>query len=99
MIRKYKLVFCIVFSLGAMALLLLFWRHHDIAVLRPAGTISQQQMHLIVVTSLLSLIIVVPVFGFLFFVAWKYRAGNKKAQYKPDWDRNRWAETIWWLVP
>jgi len=45
------------------------------------------------------LIVVVPVFGLLVLFAWKYRASNTKARYTPDWDRNRLAEIVWWLVP
>jgi cytochrome o ubiquinol oxidase subunit 2 len=45
------------------------------------------------------LIVVIPVFVLTFGIAWKYRASNTKAKYSPDWDHNRTAETIWWLIP
>ncbi len=48
---------------------------------------------------LLSLVVVVPVFAMTLGIAWKYRADNSKAKYRPDWDGDRRAETIWWLVP
>lgn len=71
----------------------------NVAVLNPKGTIAQDQFDLLVFTSLLSLIIVVPVFALTIYISFKYRAGNKKAKYNPEWDRSRTAEAIWWLVP
>ncbi len=49
--------------------------------------------------SLLSLVVVIPVFGLTFWIAWKYRASNTRARYRPDWDGSRVLEAIWWLVP
>jgi cytochrome o ubiquinol oxidase subunit 2 len=71
----------------------------NFAVLNPKGTIAQDQFELLIFTSLLSLIIVVPVFALTIYISIKYRAGNKKATYNPEWDRSRTAEAIWWLVP
>ena len=47
----------------------------------------------------LSLIVVIPVYIMLFLFAWKYREGNTKAKYSPDWDHSALLETIWWTVP
>lgn len=47
----------------------------------------------------LMLIVVIPVFLLMIFVSWRYRAGNKKATYRPDWDYNHWFECIWWGFP
>ena len=71
----------------------------NIAVLNPKGAIAAQERDLILFTVLLSLIIVIPVFFLTFMIAWKYRASNKKAKYTPDWDGNKWIETIWWGIP
>lgn len=84
---------------GGLTALLLYVTRYDISVLSPKGKIADEQYELIVLTALLSLIIVVPVFALTFFIAWKYRASNKKAKYSPDWDGNRWLEGVWWLVP
>lgn len=77
----------------------LLLRGNNVAVLNPKGTIAESQFDLMVFTSLLSLIVVVPVFALTVFVTWKYRAGNKKATYKPGHDSDKVAEAIWWLVP
>lgn len=74
-------------------------RGTSIDVLAPKGTIAEQQFDLILLTSLLSLIIVIPVFALTFFIVWKYRAGNTKAKYDPQWDHSRKLEAAWWLIP
>jgi len=100
MSKKYKIAVSVLISLGAIvAGGILLLRGNTIAVLNPKGSIAQEQFDLIILTSLLSLIIIVPVFGLTFYIAWKYRVGNKKAAYRPDWDRSRLAESIWWLIP
>src|SRR5438552_18687903 len=76
-----------------------FLGRHNVAVLNPQGTIADQQRQLIVTATLLMTVIVVPVFALTFGIAWRYRAGNKKARYSPDLADNRWAEAIWWLIP
>ncbi|HEX7259876.1 MAG TPA: ubiquinol oxidase subunit II [Candidatus Saccharimonadia bacterium] len=84
---------------GLVGGLVLFLAAHPVAVLDPRGLIASEQRNLIVVTTLLMLLIVVPVFGMTFGIAWKYRAGNTKARYTPDWDHSRVAETLWWGIP
>jgi cytochrome o ubiquinol oxidase subunit 2 len=74
-------------------------RDADIAVLNPQGLIAKQQRDLIVFTTLLSVVVVLPVFTLLGLFAWKYREGNKKATYTPDEDGNKWLEVLWWGIP
>ncbi len=71
----------------------------DIAVLNPKGTIASQQRNLILTTTLLSLVVVLPVFALTIGIALKYRAGNTKANYTPEWDHHRGLETLWWGIP
>lgn len=85
---------------GALVAGLVLLIHGDVfAVLDPKGVIAAQQRDLIIVVTLLMMLVVIPVFGMTFFIAWKYRAGNTKARYQPDWDHNRWAEITWWGFP
>lgn len=71
----------------------------EIPVLAPSGTIAQQQYILILITLGLGFFVVVPVFILLFSIAWRYRAGNKKAKYDPELEGNRLLEFFWWGVP
>lgn len=77
----------------------IFLQSNNIAVLNPKGLIANQERDLMVTATLLMLIVVIPVFILTFFIAWKYRASNKKAKYTPEWDHNRVIETIWWVIP
>lgn len=69
------------------------------SVLAPAGAIGASEATLLINATLLMLIVVVPVFALLFFFAWRYRAGNKKAAYVPDWEHSKMDELVWWAVP
>jgi cytochrome o ubiquinol oxidase subunit II len=97
--RKSKLfAFVFITALLVAVVLLVMYRSH-FAVLNPEGTIADQQRDLLIFASLLSLIVVIPVFFLIFFIAWKYRAGNKKAKYSPEWDHSHKLEFIWWGIP
>jgi cytochrome o ubiquinol oxidase subunit II len=97
--KRAKLGLGLIALLIVAALVIISGLLSDAAILQPRGTIARQQRDLIVWTSALSLLVVVPVFAMLFGIAWKYREGNHKARYTPDWDHNRLAEAIWWGLP
>lgn len=98
--KKYKSPLFVLLCLGVVILVsALYLRGTNIAVLNPKGSIAEQQFDLIVFTSLLSLLIIVPVFALTFYIAFKYRASNKKAKYNPDLDHNTLAEALWWGIP
>ena len=78
----------------------LFFGHSG--VLHPAGLIALAERKVILVTFLLSGLVIIPVFFFLFFFAMKYRAGTPAAEavHEPNWDHDNWrAEALWWFVP
>lgn len=97
--KKSKIIFLILLGLIALAVFTFLLYGKDIPVLDPQGTIAGKQRDLIVIATLLMLIVVIPVYILTFAIAWRYRAGNKKAKYSPDLAGNRWAETIWWGIP
>lgn len=71
----------------------------NIDVLNPHGAIAVKERNLIVFTLVLSAIVVVPVFAMLIIFSLRYREGNKKAAYRPNWGGNRLLEAIWWGIP
>lgn len=71
----------------------------QMVVLDPAGDVAQQQGDLVVISTLLMLIIIVPVMALTGLFAWKYRATNTAATYKPDWDHSTQLELLIWAVP
>ncbi len=71
----------------------------NMVVLDPAGDVAQQQGDLVVISTLLMLIIIVPVMALTGYFAWKYRAANETATYKPDWDHSTQLELAIWAIP
>jgi cytochrome o ubiquinol oxidase subunit 2 len=68
-------------------------------VLDPKGIIGAKQRDLLLIATYLMLIVVIPVFILTFAFAWRYREGNDKAKYTPDWGDSVLAESIWWGLP
>jgi cytochrome o ubiquinol oxidase subunit II len=68
-------------------------------VLFPAGDVARQEAHLLAITTLLILLIVVPVMGLILLFAWRYRQGNSRAVYRPDWNHSTALELVIWSVP
>ncbi|MDD0809944.1 ubiquinol oxidase subunit II [Curvibacter sp. RS43] len=68
-------------------------------VMNPSGDIAAQQGHLIVVSTLLMLLIIVPVIALTLFFAWRYRQSNTQAAYEPDWDHSTQLELVIWGAP
>jgi cytochrome o ubiquinol oxidase subunit 2 len=71
----------------------------NIQVLNPKGIVAEDERKLFIFTTVLGLLVVLPVFVMTFAIAWKYREGNHKARYRPDWDHSVVAETLWWGIP
>ncbi len=89
----------LVLLLGIVVLTGWYLRRHTVDILQPAGTIGAKERGLIEFCALLSLVVVIPVFTILTYIAVHYREGNTKATYKPDQDGNKVAEIVWWVIP
>jgi cytochrome o ubiquinol oxidase subunit 2 len=68
-------------------------------LLHPSGAVAAQQGHLIVQSTVLMLIIVIPVIALTIIFAWRYRQSNSKATYTPDWDHSTQLELVIWAAP
>ncbi len=68
-------------------------------LLNAPGDVAAQQGNLIVVSTLLMLLIILPVMALTLFFAWRYRASNKEATYAPDWDHSTQLELAIWAAP
>ena len=71
----------------------------NMVVMQPSGDIAIQQRDLIVISTILMLLIILPVMALTLFFAWKYRQSNTKADYAPDWDHSARLEIIIWSAP
>lgn len=68
-------------------------------VMNPSGDIAIQQRNLILVSTGLMLLIIVPVIALTLLFAWRYRKANTKADYRPDWDHSTQLELVIWAAP
>jgi cytochrome o ubiquinol oxidase subunit 2 len=71
----------------------------DWVVMKPHGDVAVQQAHLIVQSTFLMLLIIVPVIALTLFFAFRYRASNTEAPYTPDWDHSTRLELVIWGAP
>jgi cytochrome o ubiquinol oxidase subunit II len=71
----------------------------DMVVLNPSGDVAAQQGRLLVQSTLLMLLIIVPVIALTLIFAWRYRQSNKDAPYSPDWDHSIQLELVIWAAP
>jgi len=68
-------------------------------LLHPEGDVALQQRDLILVSTGLMLLIVVPVIILTLLFAWRYRAANKEASYDPEWHHSTMLELMIWAAP
>jgi cytochrome o ubiquinol oxidase subunit II len=68
-------------------------------VMKPHGDIAVQQAQLIVTSTFLMLLIIVPVIALTLFFAYRYRQSNASAAYTPDWDHSTRLELVIWGAP
>lgn len=71
----------------------------NLVVMSPAGDVAAQQADLIIYSTILMLIVIVPVIVLTIIFAWRYRASNKEATYDPEWDHSTTLEIVIWSVP
>ncbi|MBE7184757.1 MAG: ubiquinol oxidase subunit II [Methylobacterium mesophilicum] len=84
-----------------LGLLLLPLAGCNMVVMSPAGDVAAQQRDLILISTGLMLIVIIPVMVLTVLFAWRYRQANTKteAQYDPDWDHSTQLELVIWAVP
>lgn len=68
-------------------------------VLNPSGDVALQQRDLVIISTILMLLIIIPVMVLTALFAWHYRQSNTSARYEPDWDHSTHLELIIWAAP
>jgi cytochrome o ubiquinol oxidase subunit 2 len=68
-------------------------------LLHPSCSVAAQQGHLIEASTVLMLLVVVPVIALTVIFAWRYRQSNSAATYTPDWDHSTQLELVIWAAP
>lgn len=84
-----------------LSLMAWYLQSKNFQVLNPGGVVAEKQRNLLILTALLSLLVIVPVYTMTIMFAIKYRASNKKskAKYAPDMEGNKFFEALWWGIP
>ena len=68
-------------------------------LLNAPGDVAAQQGRLIMVSTVLMLLIIVPVIALTLLFAWRYRQSNKEATYTPEWAHSTALELVIWAAP
>ncbi len=71
----------------------------NMVVMQPSGDIAARQRDLVVASTGLMLLIIVPVIALTLLFAWRYRASNTRATYDPDWHHSTQLEVVIWAAP
>jgi cytochrome o ubiquinol oxidase subunit 2 len=71
----------------------------SMVVLNPSGDVAVRQAGLVVISTWLMLLIIVPVIVLTLVFAWRYRQSNSEAAYAPDWGHSIQLELLIWAAP
>ncbi len=69
------------------------------AILDPKGPIGEANRTILIDSLVIMLAIVVPTILATFAFAWWFRASNRKATYRPDWEFSARIEMVVWSIP
>jgi len=68
-------------------------------VLDPQGPIGAAERLILLDATAIMLAVVIPVIVSTLVIAWWFRAGNRHARYRPDWEYSGRIEMIVWSIP
>lgn len=65
----------------------------------PLGSVAEAELAHLYRVTLITLIAIVPVLIGVPLILWRYRRGNKRAAYRPEWTYSKPLEIVMWGVP
>jgi cytochrome o ubiquinol oxidase subunit 2 len=68
-------------------------------VLDPHGPIGRAEVLMLYDATAIMLAVIVPVMLLTLIFAWWFRAGNRRARYRPEWEYSGRIEMIVWSIP
>jgi cytochrome o ubiquinol oxidase subunit 2 len=68
-------------------------------VLDPQGPVGEAERLILGDATAIMLAVIIPVIILTLAFAWWFRAGNRRARYRPDWDYSGRIELITWSIP
>jgi cytochrome o ubiquinol oxidase subunit 2 len=69
------------------------------SVLDPLGPVGADDATILIDATAIMLAIIVPTILLAFWMAWRYRASNTKAEYLPNWSYSGRIEAVVWSIP
>ncbi len=95
----YKVFLGIFIAAIFVGTLIVLLKGSHFSVLFPSGSVGIAERDLMIGAVELMLIFIGPLAILAIFIAYYYRAGNKKAAYKPNWEHSKLEELVWWSIP
>ena len=68
-------------------------------ILDPVGPVGAAEKTILINSTAIMLAIIIPTMLATVGIAWWFRAGNRKATYRPDWEYSGAIELVVWAVP
>ncbi|WP_343716075.1 ubiquinol oxidase subunit II [Inquilinus sp.] len=68
-------------------------------VLDPLGPVGEGDAKILIDATVIMLAIVIPTILLAFWMAWRYRASNPRAEYLPYWSYSGRIEAVVWSIP
>jgi cytochrome o ubiquinol oxidase subunit 2 len=68
-------------------------------VLDPLGPVGRDDATILINATIVMLAIVIPTILLAFWMAWRYRASNTRAEYLPYWSYSGRIEAVVWSIP
>lgn len=101
MSKKAKISFWVIATLVVVLLLVWYLSSHSIPVFETGGVLADKEKSLMLFALTLAVIVVVPTFALLIWVAVRYNEKNTSAKkkYRPDFASSKWLETVYWGIP
>lgn len=97
--NKFLKFIPLLFFITGFCLVFYFVSHHPITLFNPKGYASLRESQLMAGFILLMLAVAIPSVALTFFVAWKFRSTNPKAEYNPNAKHSIFLEIVWWAIP
>ncbi|MFL6851163.1 MAG: cytochrome ubiquinol oxidase subunit II, partial [Sphingomicrobium sp.] len=86
-------------SIGTAASLCLLTTACNRGILDPVGPVASAEKTILINSTAIMLAIIIPTMIATLGVAWWFRRGNTKADYRPDWEYSGAIEMVVWGIP
>ncbi len=97
--RGTSIRFALLGLIGLAVLMAVLLRGHDVALFSPKGLIAADQHRLMVMATVIMLGIAIPTLAALYWFAWRYREGSKRAIVNHRSGNSKFIALLFWAMP